>query len=85
MNQRRRLIVSHSLFIIWKISNKLLDKLPLLELPHKPGQRAVLLKDDEIRKYVENIQDIPEADTAELDILELVEKQLRASFVSYIN
>lgn len=56
-----------------------------MELPHKPGQRAVLLKDDEIRKYVENIQDIPEADTAELDILQLVERQLRASFVSYIN
>ncbi|TIC07789.1 hypothetical protein E3Q16_00292 [Wallemia mellicola] len=59
------------------------NKLPLLELPHKPGQRAVLLKDDEIRKYVENIQDIPEADTTELDILELVEKQLRASFLTY--
>ncbi|TIB78966.1 hypothetical protein E3Q22_00753 [Wallemia mellicola] len=59
------------------------NKLPLLELPHKPGQRAVLLKDDEIRKYVENIQDIPEADTTELDILELVEKQLRSSFLTY--
>ncbi|TIA89447.1 hypothetical protein E3P99_02076 [Wallemia hederae] len=61
------------------------NRLPFLELPHREGQRAVLLKDDEIKGYVEGVtgSEPAEMEAHESELLQLVEKQLRASFLTY--